>query len=208
MYNLFLFLFLFLGLYNFNIKSGCYGEEKSDQIQLKLYDFTADKDLVYIKYNNPTENREYRELIPKETFKNNYFYVECEEKDFFNGLILMQYTNGSVDDDNKKSYKIISLENFEKNKDKDKPGTAWYVCQFKQVKFLDYEKDGEYILNDNADEYFKNIKEKKISKILSLTKDKIKQTDSNLGNDTDINKQTTSTKTINVKIPKRLLKDK
>ena len=110
-----LILFLFFGLYHFNIKSGCYGEEKSDQIQLKLYDFgISDNNLVYIKYNNPSENREYRELISKETFQNNYFYVECEEKDFFNGLILMQYTNGSVDDDNKKSYKIISLENFEK----------------------------------------------------------------------------------------------
>lgn len=207
MYNL--ILFLFFGLYHFNIKSGCYGEEKSDQIQLKLYDFKiSDNNLVYIKYNNPSENREYRELIPGETFKDNYFYIECDEKDFFKGLILMQYTNGSVDDDNKKSYKIISLENFEKNKDKDKPGTAWYACQFKQVKFLDYEKDGEYILNDNADEYFKNIKKKKISKILSLSKDKIKEMNSDLKNEKDINQNTTSTKTITVKIPKRLLNDK
>ena len=79
-YNI--FIVLFCGISYFNIKPGCYGKEKSVQIQLKLYNFNIDKNLVYIKYNNPYENREYRELISKEMFQNNYFYVECDEKNF------------------------------------------------------------------------------------------------------------------------------
>ena len=47
----------------------------------------------------------------------------------------MQYTNGSVDDDNKKSYKIIVFENFKKsdNLDYDK---LWKKTEFSKVKFL------------------------------------------------------------------------
>lgn len=207
-YNI--FIVLFCGISYFNIKSGCCGNDTKDTLKLELYKFNLKNecDKVFFKYVDPSENREYRDEVPKNIFVDNYFYVKCDDKQYLDGLILMQYTNRSVDDDSKKSYKIIVFENFEKsNIDNDK---MWKKTEFQQVKFLEYDKDGVYNLNDNVDEYFKNIKEKKISKILFLNENKIKQSKKDNSDENKIqdpNFSNTPIK-IDVCVSKRLLKDK
>ena len=202
------FTFLIVVLSYFNIKSGCCGKENTKDITLKLYKFDVTANDIFIKYKNPSDNKIYKEQINKEAFKDNYFYVECDDNNYLNGLILMEYVNTSIDDDKKKSYKIISLENFERCKEKDASGTDWYACIFKQIKFLDYDKDDKYILNQNAEDYFKNIKDSKVSKILTLHETKIFQKDGAVNEEKPIKKEDNSTKSIQIKIEKRLLKDK
>jgi len=208
-YNI--FIVLFCGISYFNIKSGCCGNDAKDTLKLELYKFNInnDSEKVFFKYIDPSENKEYREEENKDIFKENYFYVKCDNASYLDGLILMQYTNGSVDDDNKKSYKIIVFENFKKsdNLDYDK---LWKKTEFSKVKFLEYEKDGVYNLNDNADEYFKNIKDKKISKILFLNENKIKQSKKDNPDGDKIDAPTSSGTPIKIQfgVSKRLLKDK
>ena len=171
-------------------------------------DIKTDCDKVFFKYIDPSENKEYREEENKDIFSKNYFYVKCENAPYLDGLILMQYTNGSIDDDNKKSYKIIVFENFKKsdNLDYDK---LWKKTEFSKVKFLEYDKDGVYNLNDNVDEYFKNIKEKKISNILFLNENKIKQSKKDNSNENIIkDPDFINPIKIDVCVSKRLLKDK
>ena len=207
-YNI--FIVLFCGLSYFNIKSGCCGNESKDVLKLKLYKFDLGKDFekVFLKYIDPSENKEYREEIPKNIFESKYFYVKSD-KDYLNGLILMEYINGSVDDDNKKAYKIIVFENFEKPKNAD-PNSSWKKTDFQQVEFLEYEKDGVYNLNDNVDEYFKNIKEKKISKILFFNENKIKKSRKNNTDEKKINDPNFADTPIEIDVfvSRRLLKDK
>lgn len=207
-YNI--FLVLVCGISYFNIKSGCCGDEKPQEVKINIYKIEDinDNDKIFLKYINPSENREYREELSLNIFKDKYFYVSCEDYKFLDGLILMEYSNGSVDEDTKKSYKIIDLENFERNKEKDKFGNSWNSCTFRQVKFFNYDKDNEYILDETAEEYLKNIKDKKISKILFLDKNKIVKCDKDYKEKNEISKPTKTKDTLKVKIPKRLLKDK
>lgn len=204
-YNIFI-VFL-CGISYFNIKSGCCGNEADTAIDLELYKFTINKDKVSIKYIDPSENIEYREGVPKKIFINSFFYVKSD-KDYLNGLILMKYYNDSVDDDSKESYKIVIFNNYDKCKEKDTPGAMFNSCLFKRIKFLEYNKDNVYNLNDNADEYFKNIKDKKVSKILFLDDNKIKQCKEDNTDEDIIAKPKDDEKaiTLKVKVPNRLLK--